>query len=153
MQPRRPLDAPQTLGDVVGLDSERRELLDGGNCEPRIVDLVGTVQGRQRQIESRAANIAEAIRARFETPLAPGPEQRRLHLGGTPLDHRRRVRMLQRYDGRHARFHDARLIDGDLRHRIAEKFRVIKGYRRQGADRRVRDDIGRIAAAAESDFE
>src|SRR6185312_13970029 len=56
-------------------------------------------------------------------------------------------------DSRDAGLEDASLVDGDLAHRIAEKFRMIEGDRRKRADRRPIDHVGGVAATAESDLE
>ena len=51
------------------------------------------------------------------------------------------------------RLHDAGLLAGDDIDRWPQHFAMVEGNRRDGADRRRADDVGRITTAAQPDFE
>ena len=54
---------------------------------------------------------------------------------------------------RHAGFHDAGLLRGDQRQRLAQQFAMIQRDRGDRAGGRIVDHVGRIAAAAQADFQ
>src|SRR5258708_833520 len=114
LQPRRPFDSPQALRYVGGFNRETGEMLDRGDGEPGIVELVAAGQRRQREIERRAAGITETALAWLYLPLVAGAEERRPYRGGAILDSGCGIRWLRTDHRRNATPENSRLLAGDL---------------------------------------
>ena len=153
LQSRRPFDAPQALSNVGWLQHEAAEMLDRGDGETGVVELVAPWQAGQRQIERRAADVTKAAVARFYPPLVAGAEERGPRRGCAVRDSACGIRRLRSDHRWNASSEYSRLLAGDLGHRIAEKIGMVERDRRHRAHRRATDDIRGVEPAAKPDLE
>src|SRR5207237_6746051 len=78
--------------------------------------------------------------------------QRRAAFARRGLDDLPRFRHAYAAQRRPPRLDDARLLEGNLRQRVAELLRVVEADARDDGDQR-RADVGRVEASAEADLE
>src|SRR6185312_7472513 len=106
----------------LGRQWELRQLLEAGDRRAGVGDLMGSGQGRQRQVETPApARKADAAFDGLATPFALPAKQRRPDLQDAAFDDGPRLLWLRADDRRRARLDDPGLLAGDLAERIAEK--------------------------------
>ena len=126
----------------------------GGDRRAGIVDLMASVEARERQIEQARCGLEdETSMLLVHVEIAARHVQWRAELLGPALDHRERLPLLPADDARHARLQDAGLLAGDLRQGFAEKGHVVDGDRRDRGQQRLVHEIGRVEPSAEARLE
>ncbi len=132
-------------------DAERREPQRGGDGRAGIADLVLAHQRRQGQVHEPLGALIDEPTALLEGLVVLAPHnERRAHLFGAGANDVQRVRQLTRDDGGHPGLQDAGLLAGDGGECAAELVLVVERDGRDDRQRRPRDDIGGIEAAAEA---
>jgi hypothetical protein len=127
----------------------------GGDRRAGIDMLVPPGEARQGQIEQAVAILidqAAAILMDVEI-LRADQDARGADALGRGFQHRRRLRLLRRDHGRRAALEDAGLLACDLGDGVAEIFGMVERDRRHHRAGGMGDDIGRVEATAEPDFE
>ena len=129
---------------------DRPQRRDG---EAGIFELVTAIKLRRRQIEqARFVLIDQPAALLGRSPILAGDLQRHIEPRRLPFDHRKRVASLRCDNGRRPALENTGLLIGDLVERIAQKVGMIDRDASDDGRERMIDHIGRVQAAAESDF-
>ena len=116
LEPRPPLGVGEALFERAGVERVAEQKLGGGDRGPGIVNLMGALQARQRQVQQsrrRAEDEPAVLLVHIE--VAAGDMERRANLIGARLDHAKRFGLLPADHARDARLEDAGLFARDLR--------------------------------------
>ena len=144
----------EALFERAGVERVAEQKLGGGDRGPGIVDLMGALQARQRQVQQsrrRAEDEPAVLLVHIE--VAAGDMERRANLIGARLDHAKRFGLLPADHARDARLEDAGLFARDLRKRVAEKGDMVDRDRGDRGKRGLRHDIGGVEPSAQSGLE
>ena len=129
-------------------------MTEHGDGEPGVEDLViaGKAREGQREFALRIA-IMELAGIGDDRPAGAARDQERAGRGRGLGDTARNVGRIGLGDERHVALGDSGFLGGDLLERAAEIGLMVEREAGDRGDQRAVDDVGRVEAAAEPDFE